>query len=855
MTQVLRRRAPAMAVPHELLARVRAELAAELDLLGVKDGAGDAVLEALARRTRALVEFDGDGLRRYARRLVDLWLRQAVTRLDLPIQPDLATRRAALLALDIGRDWPGELMAEPSSAFLAALRNALPIAVPPLAPLPMAAQALHAPASPARPAPGTGQFLWRRSVVFSASAALVAGALTMLVRVFAPGGLSAVEYTLMALFVINFGWIALSFWSALIGLVVTLRGGELAGLAAPLPLEVPLAAGFSRPLAIVMPTYNEDPRRVLLAVETLYRELDALDVLATFEFFVLSDSTDPDIWLAEEAAWDDTRRRLAATGRLFYRRRYQNRARKAGNIEDFCTRWGARYEAMLVLDADSIMSGETVVALARLFATNPQAAILQTVPRLVNRHTPFARAQQFATAMYGPVLAAGYAWWFGPDSNYWGHNALIRVEAFAAHAGMPVLPGRPPLGGHILSHDFVEAALLRRAGWRNYLLPALEGSYEESPPSLLDHAARDRRWCQGNLQHAGLLYAQGLHGLSRFHLLNGIMAYLASPLWLAFIVTGLLAAVQGKFELPVYFFPDRTPYPVWHVMDPVMARWLFGATMAVLFAPKFFGWCAVAARGDRARDFGGRLQALASVLAETLFSTLSAPAQMLLQSRAVREVLSGRDAGWQAQTRDDRGIPLRDCRAGLRWHATLGTVFAAAAWYVYPGLLGWMLPAVLGLWLAAPLAWLGARPAVGAALRARGLFVTPEEAAPPAVLERQRTLAQNAPASEVRPALTRILESPLDAARHLALLSQCPPGELTASMALARCRAEEVAPTTLEALYPRELHGAALADRRAVRLLAARCAVPPVAAVLADDVLEPGRRRERAQLRGQTAQL
>jgi len=816
-------------VAPDLLSRLREDLAVELDVLGVTGAARDAVLLTLARRTRALVEFDADGLRRYVRRLVDRWLLRAVERLTLPLRPDLATRRAALLALAVGRDWPGELMGTPSPAFLAALRAALPIAAPPPSPLAMPAQPLHAAAAPAQRTPGPGHFRLRRLGVFGASLALVGGAVWMLARVFAPGGLSAVEYTLMVLFVANFGWIALSFWSALVGLVVTLRGGDLAGLAPPLPGATPLVAAFARPLAVVMPTYNEDPQRVLLAVETLYRELAALDELAAFEFFVLSDTTDPDVWLAEEAAWDDTRRRLAATGRLFYRRRYQNHARKAGNIADFCTRWGARYEAMLVLDADSVMSGETVVALARLLATNPQAAILQTVPRLVNRHTPFARAQQFATAMYGPVLATGYAWWFGPDSNYWGHNALIRTAAFAAHAGMPVLPGKPPFGGHILSHDFVEAALLRRAGWRNYLLPQLAGSYEESPPSLLDHAARDRRWCQGNLQHAGLLHARGLYGLSRFHLVNGIMAYLASPLWLAFIVTGLVAAVQGKFELPVYFFPDRTPYPVWHVMDPVMARWLLGATMGVLLAPKCFGWLAVAARRETARAYGGRLRALAGMLAETVYSTLSAPAQMLLQTRAVREVLLGRDAGWQTQTRDDRGIPLRACRAALRWHATLGLVFAAAAWYVYPGLLGWMLPAVLGLLLAAPLAWLGARPALGRVLREAGLFVTPEERSPPPVLERQRALEAALPVQEVKPALARVLESPLDAARHLALLSQLPPAELTAPMALARCRAEEALPATREALFPRELQAPALSDRRAVSLLVARCGAPPVA--------------------------
>lgn len=805
------------AMPDDL----RAALGDELEQLGVRGAACEAVLHTLAIRARD--DWPAARQRRRARRLVDAWLRGCITRLDLLAMPDLATRRAALLALDLDTQWPTLTPAAPPPEFLAALHAALPLAMPPPAPLAMPTQNLHQRAAPAQSVPRPGRYGWRRAGVFGASLALVAAALAMLAQVFAPGGLTAIEIALMLLFALNFGWLALGFWSALIGLVVTLRGGDRAGLAPPLPSGQPLREAFTRPLAVVIPIYNEDASRVMCALEVLHDELAGLEPDAPFEFLVLSDSTDAAHWLAEEAAWDATRRRLGATGKFFYRRRYRNEARKAGNIADFCTRWGARYEAMLVLDADSVMSGATVITLARLLATNPQAAILQTVPRLVNRQTPFARAQQFATALYGPVLATGYAWWFGPDSNYWGHNALIRISAFAAHAGMPVLPGAPPFGGHVLSHDFVEAALLRRAGWRNYLLPHLEGSYEESPPTLLDHAARDRRWCQGNLQHAGIVGARGLHPLSRFHLLNGIMAYVAAPLWLAFIVTGLAAGVQGKLELPVYFFPDRTPYPVWHVMDPVLARWLLFGTMAVLLAPKLFGWCAVAWRGDRARGFGGRLRSFVGMLAEIIYSTLSAPAQMLLQTRAIREVLGRRDAGWNTQARDDRGISYASCHARLGGHAVLGALFAGAAWYVYPGLLAWMLPVVLGLLVAAPLAWLGARPALGRRLLKMGLCVTPEERDPPPVLRRLAALTAAAPPPDPVGDLRGLLASPSAAARHLALLSQLPPRELTASMALARCRAADASLATLGQLYPRELETAALSDRQTVSTLVARC--------------------------------
>ena len=803
------------------LATLRAEFGRELDRLGYPPGpVADRLLIALLARGWLRRDMDPVQFRRYARRCVDAWLRHAIAQLELPFAIGLNARLAALHAVNLGR-WPEALLsAALPDDFLAELRAVLPVAAPPDAPLPMPVQDLRSVPPVAAPAVPRGwRHVWRRVLVFGATLCVTGGAIAALAKVFAPGGLTTIEYALILLFAINFGWICLSFWSALAGLCVLLRQRRFVD-----PTDM---AVWDRPLearvAVLMPTYNEDPARVLAAVETIYRDVEATGELANFEFFVLSDTTDPDIWIAEEAAWDTIRRRLGATGRLFYRRRYANTERKAGNIADFCRRWGGRYAFMLVLDADSVMSGTTVVQLARRMAANPEVGILQTVPGLVNRHSLFARVQQFATALYGPVLATGYAWWFGPDSNYWGHNAMIRVAAFAAHAGMPVLPGKPPFGGHILSHDFIEAALMRRAGWHVWLLPELAGTYEESPPSLLDHAQRDRRWCQGNLQHAAIIGAAGLHPLSRFHLLSGIMSYLASPLWFLFIVTGLGAALQGKLQLPVYFFPERTPYPIWHVMDPELAATLLAVTMSVLLAPKLFGWLAVAASGQRARRFGGRWRVLGSVFAETVFSALSAPVQMLLQTRFVWEVVWGRDSGWKTQARDDRGLPFAACWSRHRHHAMVGLVLAGAAWYVYPGLLAWMLPALLGMVIAAPVTCIGSWASAGRAARRWGLFLTPEELAPPPVLER---LAATEPAALPAGAgFDHVFGEPRAAALHLALLEQHPPGELSAPMALARCRVEDAPMETVGTVIDRGLHAAALADRRTVELLLRRLAL------------------------------
>ena len=320
-----------------------------------------------------------------------------------------------------------------------------------------------------------------------------------------------------------------------------------------------------------------------------------------FDIFILSDTTDPDIFIAEEAAFLALRQRLP-DARVYYRHRPKNDAKKAGNIAEWLQRFGGHYEQLIVLDADSLMTGDTLVRLVAAMERNPGVGLIQTFPVMVNATTPFARVQQFAGRLYGPLIAYGLAWWHGADSNYWGHNAVLRTRAFAESAGLPVLSGPRPIGGHILSHDFVEAALMRRAGWAVVMAPALPGSYEECPPSLTEYAARDRRWCQGNLQHAGVLSARGLHWVTRLHLATGIGSYVAAPLWLLFLFIGILISLQAQFIRPEYFPKTFTLYPQWPAQDPVRAAYVFAGTMALLLLPKLLGYLAMLPdRATRAR--------------------------------------------------------------------------------------------------------------------------------------------------------------------------------------------------------------------------------------------------------------
>lgn len=539
------------------------------------------------------------------------------------------------------------------------------------------------------------------------------------------------QWMLVALFTINFSWIAVAFTSAVLGFFALLRQP---------PAAAPLPASLAHRTAIVMPVYNEQTSRTFAALEAIYESVQATGLGDHFDYFILSDTTNPDAWVAEERAFLALRERLGPDARFYYRHRPKNYHRKAGNIADFVSRWGGHYEHMLVLDADSLMTGECIARLAATMEGDPDAGIIQSLPLIINRNTLFARLQQFAARVTGPVIATGLAIWMGRDGNYWGHNAIIRTKAFAAHGGLPDLKGKPPLGGHILSHDFVEAALLRRAGWSVYMLPDLQGSYEESPPSLIDLSARDRRWCQGNLQHMRVITAKGLKLPTRQHFATGIMSYLASPFWLFQLIVGIALVLQTTYIRPEYFARDFRLYPIWPRFDPERALFLFALTMGILLAPKIFGLILMLIRGRERRASGGSLRLVVSALIEIILSALLAPILMLIQSGSVFQILLGRDTGWQPQRRDDGSIPLRDIIRRHRSHTVLGVLAGISAFMIATSLFLWMSPTILGLLLAIPLSWLSGQLGAGLALKRLGLLMTPEEHEPPAIATRANEL-------------------------------------------------------------------------------------------------------------------
>ncbi len=675
--------------------------------------------------------------------------------------------------------------------------------LPPEAPYPMAAQDLHTlPERSPRPASSPPNMAARRLLVIGGAVLVTGFATYQMLLVLGGRGLTSLQWLILVLFVTLFAWISLAMTSAVCGFVSLIAGGgrRLDPAGSPLPT-------LTQRTALLMPTYNEAPGRVMAALEVIHTDLDRIGRLPQFDLFILSDTTDPDTWIAEEAAFLALRDRLSPHARLYYRRRAKNIERKAGNIGEWVRRWGGAYPQMLILDADSVMTADCLVRLAGALERTPDAGLIQTLPVIVGGETLFARMQQFAGRVYGPVIAHGIAWWHGAEGNYWGHNAIIRTKAFADAAGLPTLPGRKPFGGHIMSHDFVEAALLRRAGWAVHMMPALAGSYEEGPPSLADIAVRDRRWCQGNLQHIAVLPSRGLHPISRLHLLMGVGSYVTAPLWLLFLITGILISLQARFILPEYFAADPTLFPIWPIVDPVRSKWVFIGTMGILLGPKLLAYVALLLNPTERRGCGGSVRALGSVLVETVLTGLIAPVAMLTQSGAVVSILMGRDGGWQPQRRDDGSVPWGQTWRQYRGHTAAGLVLGIASYLVSPSLFLWMTPVVLGLALSVPLATLTARRAAGHALRRLGLLRTPEETAPPPVLQQAEALRTHTlPDSG---AIDRLRTDPRLLAAHTAMLppARQPGDPFDPALIMAHAKLGEGAPLTRPEL------AAALTDR------------------------------------------
>ena len=596
----------------------------------------------------------------------------------------------------------------------------------------------------------------RRRSVFFACIVFLTGLATSWLGLNLPDALPFLWKALVTIpFAILFFWLALGFMTATTGLWVLMRGD---------PYRIATAPGTPLPelqtvetTAILLPIYNEDIAYVYAGLKSIYQSLEKTGSLRHFEFYILSDSDNASNWLREEAAWSALCRDLGSSDRIHYRRRKHRTKKKSGNVMDFCRRWGNRHPLMVVLDADSLITGDTLVRMVDAMDRHPRVGLIQSPLYNVGLDTLYARGQQFVNRLYGPVFFAGlHFWWLG-ESQYWGHNVIIRTQAFMAHCHLPKLEESGVLGGEILSHDFVEAALLNRAGWETWLAYDLEGSFERPPPTLTDSLKRDRRWCQGNLQHWLIIWSHGISHLHRFLLLGGIMSYTGSLLWLGWLL--VLTAIA-------LFYPTLTLIPLTAGNSA-----LLGLTLVLLFFYKTFG-ILLATRKESTQHFGGVAGLSLSVLTETILSTLTAPVRMMYYSKFVVQILQGKRASWGTQQRTGgEGLAWADSWREYGWVTITGLVWSLLLLIANPMAFLWMSPVLAGLVLAVPM---GMLTSVQTSLQSR-LFRTPDEVIPDFILQKfeqnYEELKQH-PCISTRDLFIRVIVDPLAFKQHMTYIPQ-----------------------------------------------------------------------------------
>lgn len=571
-------------------------------------------------------------------------------------------------------------------------------------------------------------YLWRAATFLPAVMA-TAAVIAAFTDWFAMDGFSGFEGVVIGLIAFTFFWIALSVSTAFLGAVTLVMAKPKVANAGPVkPMDV----------ALLVPVYNEETSDVFGNAAAMLAAIDAEDHAHNYALFILSDTRDDAIAAQEARAFMALRAQTQGAAQVYYRRRADNVDRKVGNLSDWMERWGGAYAAMLVLDADSLMSGSAIVALTDALSRDDAAGLIQSFPTLFGAQSIFGRVQQFSNRIYGAALAEGLAKWTDREGNYWGHNAIIRSSAFAACAGLPRLKSRKGPGQLILSHDFVEAGLLRRAGWSVRFLPRIEGSYEEVPATLIDYVLRDRRWCQGNLQHLWLLRARGFHAVSRFHLVSGAMGYLMSPAWFALLLVWALVG-NGMETNAITYFSGLDPQVSWPEMSTGNSLAILGFMYGMLLAPKIMSAGAAHRAGIKMCDVGGIFQFLTSLVVEIFLSILYAPIMMVQQSIAVLRTAIGYKEKWVPQQRRGGRYSLG---VMAKFHVVETLIGALLITGMVQGLVTlWLIPIAVSLVAAVPLSALS-----GVNMSGSRQLGTPEHLNAPKIIreamaERQRFAA------------------------------------------------------------------------------------------------------------------
>jgi membrane glycosyltransferase len=583
------------------------------------------------------------------------------------------------------------------------------------------------------------------------------------------------EQGLLILFGVLFAWISAGFWTGVLGAWVMLWDHDKHSITNSLRTSVATPISPDARTAIIMPICNENVPTVFGGLRATWESLSRTNSADRFDFFVLSDTNNPDTRAAEQAAWSQLVQTLQEEAgdahiRVHYRWRQHRSKRKAGNVADFCRRFGRDYRYMVVLDADSVMTGDCLASLVRMMEANPDTGIIQTAPRATGHTTLHARIQQFGSRAYGPLFTAGMHFWQLGESHYWGHNAILRMAPFIEHCALAPLPGQTSLSGDVMSHDFVEAALMRRAGWKVWIAHDLEGSYEQVPPNLLTELQRDRRWAHGNLQNSRLIFEPGLHPVHRTVFLTGVMAYISAPLWLAFLLLSSVLFASQSREIPKYFFEPYQLFPLWPTANLKLMLTLFGLTALLLLAPKVLSLAVIILRGE-ARRYGGVSRLLIGAFLEFLHSLLLAPVRMLFHTQFVLAALTGIKLDWKSPPRDNAVTSWPEACRRHGTHTVLAVLWITAILVGSAAFPWWLSPVLAGLLLAIPLSAWSSHSGPGQWMRDRGVFLIPEEEQrPPVLVEAERY-------THAFEALPKLVEAVADETAHEHVVGATPPRE------------------------------------------------------------------------------
>lgn len=577
---------------------------------------------------------------------------------------------------------------------------------------------------------------WRRVFFFILVGVTMAGLLWLLAVALSPGGLGIADLLLLVMFAVTLPWSVIGFWNATIGFLIMRFSRDPVAAVVPSVARLTGEEPITASTAILICVRNELPERTIRNLEPMLAGLVEAGAAGRFHLYVLSDTGDAAIAAAEEqrfaAFTADWRDRIAVT----YRRRAVNTGFKAGNIGDFCARWGADHVYAVTLDADSFMTADAVLRLVRIMQVAPELGILQGLVVGMPSTSAFARIFQFGMRLGMRSYTTGSAWWQGDCGPYWGHNAIIRLAPFMAHCELPVLDRKGALGGHILSHDQIEAVLMRRAGFEVRALPdEAVGGWEENPPTLIEFIRRDLRWCQGNMQYWHFLFMPGLKLISRYQLAFALLMFVGSPAWMGLLVLG--TACIALAQTPSEFIRADA------------GLWLFAIVLVMWFAPKIATVIDVLTRPAARRSFGGAWRFLASVASETIYFILLSPIMWFGHTRFLIGLAFGRTIGWIGQTRDDHAVPWSLAWRQLWPQTVLGAASIGVLALTVPAAIPYALFIAGGLMLAVPLAVVTASPAVGRALLRVGLGRLPEEISPPPALRALKLPAIEA-AADVR---------------------------------------------------------------------------------------------------------